>query len=531
MSKIKKIILLSKKFNVYIKEYGLKAALQKVKRYLRYGNSTLKEVKNIEVRSREHEEYIEIAKSKVDSFKYRPLISIVVPVFNTPLDVLQEMIESVIGQIYENWQLCLVNASKENVELTQCLREYSQKDIRIKVVTLEENKGISNNTNMGIQEAEGEFIGLLDHDDIIEAEALFEVVKYLQDKEYDFFYSNKDMMSDTGEKYYSPFYKPDWTLDMLYSANYITHFCVIRKKVIEKVGYFDSNTDGAQDWDMFLKIGEVTDKICHIPRILYHWRMIESSTASGIGAKPYALAAQIRSVNNHFIRENIPATANFINKELAIIKIDYHIPQELKGCIVIKDEGNKKKLSKMLRAISRQEKIQNMDIIVISEMNQYINSERLNIKWIVGEARTVIECLNVAKKYSNADKMLYLQYSKLLSRYTVYELMQWLENHQIGLVGPKFIDKDNNIYSIGITNSMDGNEKLFNKEFRVTYNDFGYTEWYRTIYGVYFGCFAIKRECIDYLERVENEDGYYRLSNSSIGRFRSVYNPFAQIKV
>ena len=149
------------------------------------------------------------------------------------------------------------------------------------------------------RQAKGEFIAMLDHDDLLDPDALYETVRALNnDKSLDFIYSDSDLTDSDTMRFYNPLYKPDWSLHTMYSANYITHFSVIRTSIIKKAGGWNPAMDGAQDWDLFLRVSEITDKIYHIPQILYHWRVAESSTARDIGTKPYALDAQIRAIQS-----------------------------------------------------------------------------------------------------------------------------------------------------------------------------------------------------------------------------------------
>lgn len=258
-------------------------------------------------------------------FMYQPLISVIVPAYRTDRIHLREMIESVLEQTYRRFELCIADgsASGEESETARIIRLYYP-DPRIRIKVLEENKGISGNTNEAFQMAKGEFIAMLDHDDLLDPDALYETVRALNnDKSLDFIYSDSDLTDSDTMRFYNPLYKPDWSLHTMYSANYITHFSVIRTSIIKKAGGWNPAMDGAQDWDLFLRVSEITDKIYHIPQILYHWRVAESSTARDIGTKPYALDAQIRAIQSHLDRTGRNGRAYFEDRVSYLIRIEW----------------------------------------------------------------------------------------------------------------------------------------------------------------------------------------------------------------
>ena len=258
-------------------------------------------------------------------FMYQPLISVIVPAYRTDKIHLREMIESVLEQTYRRFELCIADgsASGEESEAARIIRLYYP-DPRIRIKVLEENKGISGNTNEAFQMAKGEFIAMLDHDDLLDPDAHYETVRALNnDKSLDFIYSDSDLTDSDTMRFYNPLYKPDWSLHTMYSANYITHFSVIRTSIIKKAGGWNPAMDGAQDWDLFLRVSEITDKIYHIPQILYHWRVAESSTARDIGTKPYALDAQIRAIQSHLDRTGRNGRAYFEDRVSYLIRIKW----------------------------------------------------------------------------------------------------------------------------------------------------------------------------------------------------------------
>jgi GT2 family glycosyltransferase len=237
-------------------------------------------------------------------FSYRPLISIITPVFNTPGAWLREAIDSVLAQAYENWELILIDDASINRETLDVLRRQSSRDARIRLIRLEQNGGISVASNRGLAEAQGEWIGLLDHDDLLEPDALFQTAKLLQThSNVDLIYSDEDKLTEEG--FTDPMLKPDWSPDFFLACNYLCHFITIRRELIRRIGGFSSQFDGSQDYDLLLRAIEQTDRIHHIPRVLYHWRRSASSSSSGFRQKPGQFDAGRRAVGEHLRRKGI----------------------------------------------------------------------------------------------------------------------------------------------------------------------------------------------------------------------------------
>lgn len=247
----------------------------------------------------------DLAVQRLDStnFAFRPLISIILPVYNTDPEYLKVCIESVLAQSYVNWQLCIVDDASGNSDTVSCLKSYAKRDPRIIMKRSKRNGHISTTSNEAIKLATGEFMALLDHDDFLWPNALYEVVKLLQDhRDADLIYSDEDKIEADGFVHFDPYFKPDWSPHLLECVNYITHFTTLRTSIVRELGGFDKNLVGAQDWDLFLRVTERTVKIHHIPTILYSWRAHPGSTAMGIAAKDYASTSQKTALNNHLTR-------------------------------------------------------------------------------------------------------------------------------------------------------------------------------------------------------------------------------------
>ncbi|HEY4491054.1 MAG TPA: glycosyltransferase, partial [Acidobacteriota bacterium] len=238
------------------------------------------------------------------SWPFRPLLNIVTAVCSPPLRVFEETIRSVLNQTYGGWLWTIVDASADD-SIWKILTELAQRDLRVRPIRLEKNHGISRNTNVALERAEGDYIVLLDHDDQLAPHALYSVAEVvLKHPEVDFIYSDADKLDESGHRC-EPLFKPDWSPEMMLSFNLLSQLSVFKRRWLDLIGYLNPELDGAQDWDLFLRITEKTRHVFHIPRILYHWRKISGSTASSAENKSNVRQAQIDAVTNHLVRTGI----------------------------------------------------------------------------------------------------------------------------------------------------------------------------------------------------------------------------------
>ncbi|MDO4436588.1 MAG: glycosyltransferase [Coriobacteriaceae bacterium] len=257
-----------------------------------------------------HDAMLQTKAEGMDSFQVNPRISIIVPLFNTPIAYARDMIRSVLEQRYENWELVLVNASPDNEALARVISEHP--DERIRVIEQVENLGIAGNTNIGIRACTGDYIAFLDHDDMLDPLALHMYVQALNEQpEIDLFYCDEDNFRETLADRYSPIFKPDFNIDLLYSHNYVEHFLMVSRTALEQVELSPHDVRGAQDYDLTLKVAEIARAIHHEPYLLYHWRAHPGSTNGGnMEGKPYAIEASIRALDRHFERTGVAARAH-----------------------------------------------------------------------------------------------------------------------------------------------------------------------------------------------------------------------------
>lgn len=254
------------------------------------------------------EESLEALNQRYRGLSYTPLVSIIMPTYNSPRAHLMSAIESVISQIYDNWELCICDDGSKDGTVSLLL-EVARQDERIKVKRLKENRGISSATNSALEMASGEYIALLDHDDLLTVNALLEVVALINDdKGTDVIYSDQDKVDEKGNLS-SPFFKPEWSPELFLGVMYVGHLLVVRRETALAVGGFRQEFDKVQDYEFMLRISEKTNKIKHIPKILYHWRMIEGSLAYGLNQKNDIDELQAAAVNAHLVRLGVPAKA------------------------------------------------------------------------------------------------------------------------------------------------------------------------------------------------------------------------------
>ena len=292
----------------------------------------------------------ELMRQREVEFSVQPLISIVVPTYQTPIPFLKDMIDSVRKQSYEKWELCIADGSlngDENdtkvIRVREELNRYSMEDKRIKVVYLEENQGIAENTNQALALATGEYIGLFDHDDMLTPDALYEIVKAINDYDYDVLYTDEDKISEDSHDYKKPVFKPDYSPELLCANNYITHFFVAKKTIVDRVGGFRKEYDGSQDYDFIFRCVELAKKVGHVSKVLYHWRMHGGSVAGDPTSKMYAYDAGKKAIQSHYERVGIQANVEHMER-LGLYHTEYKmIKQPLISVIVYGEDDEKKK--------------------------------------------------------------------------------------------------------------------------------------------------------------------------------------------
>lgn len=398
-------------------------------------------------------------KIQYKNFKYNPKISIIVPVYNVDSIYLEECINSVLNQVYNNFELILVDDCSTKVETINTLKKYESND-KIKVIYREKNGHISEATNSGIESSTGEFISLLDNDDVLDKNALYYVVQALNnDKSIDMIYSDEDKIY-FNNAFYFPHFKPDYSPDTLLSSNYICHFTTIRKTIVNEIGGFRSLYNGSQDYDLFLRVTEKTNKIYHIPKILYHWRMIPSSTASSGDSKNYAYIAGKKALEDALKRRNIKANVNLIGIP-QMYDIDYLYDDEPKISIIIPTKDKAEMLDKCLKSIYNNTSYKNYEIIVISNnsceektfnlLNKYKESYE-NFRFIEINCEFNYSYINnEAVKVATGDYIVFLNNDiEIKSNNWLSKMVGYAMQSHIGCVGIKLLYPTKTIQHAGV---------------------------------------------------------------------------------
>ena len=397
-------------------------------------------------------------KDGLKDFQYRPIISIIMPVYNSKETWLRYAIESVINQSYPYWELCIADDCSPNEDVRTILKEYAEKDKRIKIIFLEENQGISGATNNAFELASGEFVGLLDHDDELDSSCLYEVVKLLNENpELDFIYTDEDKIAYDG-RYVEPFFKPDFSPDLLMAMNYINHFSVFRKCIITKVGGWRKNYEGSQDYDLVLRVTEVTNKVAHIRKILYHWRKVPGSTADKINAKEYALISAKRALEDSLKRRGIDGNVDMIHP--GIYRVRYKIVGNPLVSIIIPTKDKVDLLKKCISSIYEKSTYNNFEIIVINN-NSVENETFLYFKELQKIDKIHIVDLPIEFNYSklnnlavhkaNGDYLLFLNNDiEVIANNWIEELLGYAQRSHVGAVGAKLIYPNNTIQHAGV---------------------------------------------------------------------------------
>ena len=409
--------------------------------------------------------YDELEKQRETTFEYMPKISIVVPMYNTPEKYFKELLESITEQTYENWELCLADGSPEKSEYLEDLIQPLGDKIKYKL--LSENKGISGNSNEALKLATGDFIALLDHDDIIPKFALYEIVKTINENpDVDFIYTDEDKILEENEKRISPHFKQDYAIDTLRSYNYICHFSIFKKELMDKLGGFNSEFDGSQDYDLILRATEQAKHIVHIPKILYNWRISSTSVASGAAAKPYAYEAAKRAILASIERHGIQGAKVEDSRIIGLYKVTYPVKGEPKISIIIPNKDHKKDLKRCIKSILKST-YKNYEIIIVEnnskEKNIFKYYKKLEKNPNIKIEKCEMSIFNYSKLNNFGASKASGEYFVFLNNDTKIITNNWLETiisncqrEEIGAIGAKLIYKNKRIQHAGVVLNLTG---------------------------------------------------------------------------
>jgi GT2 family glycosyltransferase len=403
-------------------------------------------------------------RQRTTTFSRKPTISVVVPTYNTPLAFLTAMIDSVLTQTYGSWELCIADGNSSADWVWPTLERYAGQDKRIKVQFLDANRGIAGNTNAALALATGEFVALLDHDDTFAPNALFEVVKAINEQpEGDLIYSDEDKLDETGRRV-DPCFKPDWSPDTLRSHNYICHLLVLRRSLVESLGGIRAGFDGAQDYDLVLRATEQARRIVHISKVLYHWRMHQLSTAFDTKSKSYIVEAGCKALGEHLDRMRTPARVipTSLNGTYRVI---YHLPSQPLVSILIPNRDSAQMLGRCIESLSRTS-YANYELVILE--NHSTSAETLAYYHQLekqGNVRIVpwtkpfnyAAVNNFGASQARGEVLLFLNNDVEVIN---PDWLEWMVKHalrpEVGVVGAKLLYADDTIQHAGIVIGMGG---------------------------------------------------------------------------
>lgn len=398
--------------------------------------------------------------------KYNPLISIVIPVYNISEDLLTECIDSVLNQTYQNFEICLADDASTKEETIETLKKYEKKDKRIKVIYREKNGHISEASNSALSLATGEYIALMDNDDMITEDALYEMVKVLNnDKSIDMIYTDEDKLDLNGRRC-DPNFKSDFAPDTLLSNNYICHFTLLRKKIVDEIGGWRKGYEGAQDYDLFLRFTEKTNKIYHIPKLLYRWRMIPGSTSMTIDNKNYAVERGKMALEDALKRRKIKGEV-LVHKDIPYFIMNYTYEKEPKVSILIPTRDYADTLEECLSSIYEKTIYKNFEIIVLDNQSKEEKTFKLFKKYSKKYKNFKVIEVNTEFNFSHICNVGVQnakgEYIVLLNNDTSIITKEWLNimvgyamQKHIGAVGVKLLYPDNTVQHAGVIAGLGG---------------------------------------------------------------------------
>lgn len=497
----------------------------------------------------------EAKKQRECVFPYMPKISILVPLYNTPEEFLREMIESVTGQTYENWELCLADGSDgEHAYVAEIVKEYRYRDKelqkdRILYRKLEQNEGISGNTNQCLTMATGEFIGLFDHDDVLHPSALYEYVKVINEKQADYIYCDETTFKSGNINHMlTMHFKPDYAIDNLRANNYICHFSVFARELLDGTELFRSKFDGSQDHDMILRLTDRAKSVVHVPKLLYYWRSHPGSVAADIGAKPYAIEAARGAVADHLKRHGfehfqITSTRAFET----IFKIRYQVIGSPKISIIIANKDHVADLKRCITSILEKSTYENFEMIVVEnnstekETFDYYKelSEEEKVKVITYEGAFNYSAVNnLGVSHASGEYILLLNNdTQVITVNWMEELLMYAQREDVGAVGGKLYYADKTIQHAGVVLGLGAHRTAGHSHYKQHRENLGYMGrlcYAQNVSAVTGACLLVKKSLFDEVGGLEESfaislnDVDFCLKLRKKG-YLNVFTPFAEL--
>ncbi len=480
-------------------------------------------------------------------FAYAPKVSLIVATFNTPLPYLKEMIGTVEQQTYSNWELCIADGSTDDAVENYVKEHYGNTD-KVKFIRLDQNYGIAGNMNEAIKIATGDFIALYDHDDTLVPYALYEYIKVLNDHpSLEVIYSDEDKTNSDGTRVFEPHFKPDFNFDLLCTTNYICHFLLVKKTLIDQVGMLKSEYDGAQDYDFILRCTDAAgvDKIHHIPKVLYHWRFHENSTAGNPESKMYAFEAGLKAVQDFYTRKGIHATVEH-GPSLGMYRTKYILDTHPLVSILIPTKDHIDDLSRCIESIEHTATYDNYEIIVIennsTEAETFAYYDRIqkeydNIRVVVWDGIFNYSAINnFGAQYAKGEYLWLLNNdTQVITPNVMEELLGFCMRSDVGAVGARLYYPDDTIQHAGVIIGLKGIAgHAFVNTPRESLGYFGRIVAAQDYSAVTAACMMVKRKAFDQVQGLTEElkvafnDIDFCLKLQEKG-YRIVYNPYAEL--
>lgn len=450
---------------------------------------------------------------------YRPKISLITPAFNTDRYALARCLESVIQQTYDNWELCLADGGSTTDEVRQVIADYSKRDARIRSVFLGRNRGIAGNSNEALKLATGEYVGFLDHDDTLAPFALYEVARVLNDdRAVDFMYSDEDKIPATGEERHEPYFKPEWSPELFLSYNYVCHFAVIRKTLIDKVGGFREGFDGAQDYDLFLRVVRQEPKIHRIPKVLYHWRAAQGSAASDHLAKPYALQAAKNSIAESLKSRGIDAEV-VDGKFPTSYRVKHRIHGRRKVSIIIPTRDRAHLLKRCIGSILDRTAYQDYEILIMDNgsteqaTGDYLKalSEDDRVRIVSYDQPFNFSAINnAAVRCVKSEVLLFLNNdTEVIGPEWLSAMLEHAQRQDVGAVGAKLVHYDQTVQHGGVVLGLGGLADHAHRGFpRASDGYLGRLNVIQNVSAVTAACMMVRKEVFDEVGGFEERLSY-----------------------
>jgi len=483
-------------------------------------------------------------RAEVERFAMHPTISIAVPVYRTPIPVLRKCIESVMAQLYGNWELCLADDCSDDAAVTALLADYAGRDPRVRTIALGRNLGISGATNAALKLATGDYVAFLDHDDELADFALWEVVRAIHEHpDTDLFYSDEDKLDERGRRY-DAFFKPDWSPDLFRSCNYICHFLVMKRRLVERLGGLDETYSGSQDYEFLLRASEQTQKIRRIPKVLYHWRAMTGSTAQASGAKPKASEDGQRALATHLARTVPGGEAEEIAPSR--YRVHYPIAENPRATILLPTAGNMDLLRPAVEDVLAKTTYKNYEILLIdhsrarcvAEYAESLEARTAPVRYLDWRNRAFhFSRLNAAARQTESPYILFLNDSlTVIAGEWMAAMLEHAQRAEVGAVGAELLYPNELIQHAGLLMGVSGIAgRAFHGLHAAHEHYFDFQNLIRNCSAVTAACLLISRakffEAGGFDESnltVAYQDADLCLKLLELG-YRNVYTPYAKL--